>query len=133
MKLSSILVKIAVTEEKGTTTIVANGTPSVVVVTVLTISGVVDVDINCDNNGILDNSGLPGTSHHVLTHHTIRAGPIILPKMMLFVLHLNKLLSISTHLAQLTLNMLCSLSTLLSWTRFSIWTLIHFPLDVLAR
>jgi hypothetical protein len=127
MKWSSLppqQVKTAVTEEERTTTTVVDGTPNEVVKTGLTTSVVVGADNNSNNgsNGAaLGNIGLSGTFHHVLTHHpTIGVGRTTtiptLSKVEFLDLYLNKLLSMSTHLAQLTLKMPFALSTLRSRT-----------------
>ena len=105
-----------------------DGSPARVVGTGLSTSVLVAADNNNNsgNNGAaLGYSGLPGTFHHVLTHPTIGVSPTTVPtlsKVEFLDLDLNKLLSMSTHLAQLTLKMPFPLSTLHRQTHLGMWT-----------
>jgi hypothetical protein len=88
---------------------------------------VVAVNNNNGSSGLLllGSNGLHGIYHLALIHPTIGVGPIMLHnlnKVEFLDQDLSKLLLMSTHLAQLILRMLFTLSTLLSRTQLGIWT-----------
>ena len=110
----------AVTEAKETTATLAVGTQGEVakpVPTTMVVDADNNINNNSGNNGVLGSSGLLGTSCCVLTHPTIGVGPTTIPtlsKVEFMDLDLNKLRSMSTYVAQLTLKMPFTLSTLRS-------------------